>query len=183
MSFESRIYINYQPTHKLSWNCVNNTQANVRGGGGYVTGSGNNLTGVISDVYTTHDVISHTITITYEGPVDLKERKIKEVTVPSYWMDHAVMTAAHNSLNKKKLDDLDFYQKIGCASMVCFPTWICCLPCIFGWKAKQIETWKDSTLQTATNQIAYAALQQKIVDLMKEADELVTERVKYLEKK
>lgn len=173
----ANLNVEYKSIHQLAWNLENTSRANVAGGEGHIGRQG----GYIAPVYTTHEIISHTITVRYEGPVDLKDRMIKQITIPSFWKDHQIISDAHASLDKDKLGSIDNWRIAQCLAWCFCPGWICCLPCLAQARYDGAVKWRDQTVQTETDRLATQALQQKIAEVLKEADELVGPRLEYIE--
>lgn len=168
-------------THKFKYDWAANKQMNVSGGGGIVTtnSTGYGATGYVNPITTTHEVVSHTIKILYNGSVDLQNRTIRQETIPNFWKEYDVINAADANPavkeSKNKADTLRQYQSI---SFLCF---FFCIPCCL---SSPINKQDAKTKQLRNQEIERLALDKlgtEIIRMLIDADKEVTQRIKLID--
>lgn len=157
-------------THRFSYDCIELARPEIFNGG----------YGTIDDVSTEYKTTGYRVTIKYEGPVDLKNRVIKEFTFPDYKKDRQVISEAETELaDLKELHD----AAMTCICRSFFLVFLCVPLCVTCYYVKKGVHQYEPKLQATISRISMERLQKGVTNLLKEADGLVTERIEHLESK
>lgn len=154
----------YKPQNQLRWTVKKNVRATYYG---TVVNSDQN------SLEAGNDAGSYQLTVAYEGPVNLPERNIRTIEVPNYWYNPEIIQAARTATGIEEGVSCGLCCLMCCAICTCV-----CLPCALSYKNKHLAE-QASILQAKVNEIACGRLAQDIAGLFREADPLVTERLRY----
>lgn len=164
-------YLANNPTnHRIQYTMTANNRAMVHGSGGGNTSI---------SISTTYRTMSYTIAVEYMGPVALQNRVIVEKTVPNYWKNEKINAKARAEANVEcctpEWDEA--YQGMGFKeyACLCLSTWIPCLIYVC------IQKPRYDRYKAVSNRMAREAMSGDIIAAIKTADDMIDERVRYLE--
>lgn len=159
----NRIVFRYEPITELEVSGSVSTEAHIS--------KGYEVTGSVSsrNVCRAYDV-----TITYDGPVNIGDRTIVRRRIPNYWHDQEIAQEA-SRITGIKNGYTGWHTLATCLSVITC-TYCCFVSCI----GDNVNA-RDRTRYNKLDELACAKMSQVIAGMIQEADNLVTERVKYNE--
>lgn len=172
-SLMEKVWTYYKAKNNIFVSWDQNTEVHTSG-----TISTTNTYGVSGSVSSYSVVRDYTITVKYEGPVNIGDRIIRKKNIPNYWGLASVYKEAdeQTGINSKEVGCTGAYSTF-CADLTHALSYFLCLCCCVAPAVNSRIEDRKKTHNDAVNQIAEERMAKDIANIMKEADALVTERL------